>query len=83
MTVEKLNELKNIDIRTVDIDTLADIKDINIDINLPIEQKMKLYLEQIKNPYLVRCGKYIIKMTFPENTGLTLKDCFYGFLDNL
>jgi len=76
MTKDELNKLKNIDICTVDINTLVDIRDVKIDRNLPIGQRFKQYLEQIKNPYMVRCGDMVVKMTFREGSEVTLQECF-------
>ena len=80
MTKDELNKLKNIDIRTVDIDTLVDIRDVKIDRDLPLEKRQKQYLEQVKNPFMLRYGKYKIKLTHSENSGLTLQDCFETYL---
>ena len=34
-----------------------DIRDVKIDRSLPVEERMKSYVEQIKNPYLFKVGK--------------------------
>ena len=48
MTVE---EMKAVDIRTVDKDALVDIRDMKIDRTLPKEERIRSFVEQIKNPY--------------------------------
>ncbi len=40
----------------VDINDLADIRDVNVDPNLPYEERLRSYIEQIKNPYMYRCA---------------------------
>jgi hypothetical protein len=60
------SRLKDIDIRTVDKDTLVDISDIRINIALPAEQRLSRFIEQVKNPYCVRCGKIVVKNCFSE-----------------
>ena len=47
----KLEEMKTINIRTVDPKTLVDRKSIKVDKQLAREQRLKQYIEQIKNPY--------------------------------
>ena len=40
LTDEELNAMASVDIRTVDKDTLTDLRDIVIDTKLPVEQKL-------------------------------------------
>lgn len=44
-----LEKLKNVDVRTVDIDTLVDIRDVKLDRSLSKPERMKSFVEQIKN----------------------------------
>lgn len=37
---EKIKGMKNMDIRTVDKSTLVDIRDVVIDVNLPVEERI-------------------------------------------
>ena len=83
MTRQGVNELTKENLQKVDIDTLVDIRDINIDINLPVEEKKKQYLEQVKTPNLMRYGKYVIRMSYSENSKLTLQDCFETYLETV
>ena len=79
MTVE---EMKAVDIRTVDRDTLVDICDVKIDRSLPLEERVRSFVEQIKNPYCFRCGDAIVKTSFLD-TDVTLEDCVESYLRNL
>lgn len=63
----------------VDISTLADIRDVVIDTSLPLEERKKSYLRQIKNPYLYRHGDTIIHVRFAEN-GPSLKERLKEYL---
>lgn len=38
------------------LDSLVDIRDVKIDRSLPVEERMKSYVEQIKNPYMFKVG---------------------------
>lgn len=65
--------LKQVDVRTVDPDTLVDINDIKINAKLPKKERVLDFMEQIKNPYCYRCGKVVVKISF-NDTGVTLED---------
>ena len=76
MTVD---EMKSVDIRTVDRDELVDIRDVSIDRTLPKEERVRSFVQQIKNPYCFRCGDVIVKTSF-ANTETTLEDCVEHYL---
>ncbi len=50
----------------VDINTLADIRDVVIDMSLPVEERRKSYLRQIRNPRLYRCEDTVVRVSFAE-----------------
>ena len=52
----QLQEMKSVDITQADRSKLVDIKSVHIDSSLPAAQKVKGYIEQIKNPYCFLCG---------------------------
>lgn len=54
-------------------DGLVDIRDIHIDATLPVEEKLKAYIEQIKNPYKYRVGDIVVNIRFAD-TSRSLKD---------
>ena len=70
---------KDVDIRTVDRNTLVDINDVNIDKKLPREQRLEDYVRQIGNPYCYKCGEAIVKISFSETTA-TLEDRIENYL---
>ena len=59
--------------------TLVDIRDVEIDKTLPIEERMKSYVEQIKNPYMFKVGDTIVRVSY-ANTQETLNDNFVNLL---
>ncbi len=79
MTAE---EMKNVDIRTVDRDALVDIHDVKIDRTLPMEERIRSFVEQIKNPYCFKCGEVVVKMAFSD-TEATLEDRMEHYLRSL
>jgi len=77
-----LEQMKNIDIRTVDPSTLVDIKDIQINTSLPRDERILDFLEQVKNPYCFRVGKAAVKVSFSD-TEATVEDCLERYLMSL
>jgi hypothetical protein len=63
----------------VDINDLADIRNVKIDPSLPKAERQKSYLRQIKNPYLYRCGDMVVRVSF-SNNGATLEDRLKQYL---
>lgn len=68
-----IEEMKNVDIRTVKREELADIGEVKINKEKNREGQIRDYLEQIKNPYCYKYGEYIVKIGF-EDTTVTLTD---------
>ena len=62
--------------------SLVDIRDVEIDETLPIEERMKSYAEQIKNPYMFRVGDTIVRVSY-ANTQETLNDNFVNLLASM
>ena len=75
--------MKNIDVKTVDPETLVDITQIYIDENLPKEERIKEYIRQVKNPYCYKVGDIIVKTRYSEDSGLSISDCFAQLLSCL
>lgn len=72
--LQTLQQMKAVDINTIDPSTVTDANDIDIDINLPVPERMEKYLQQIGNPYFIKVGKVIVKMNFAD-TDRTVDDC--------
>lgn len=82
LTREKLEEMEAVDIRKVDIDTLTDLRDIEVDTSWPVERKLKAFAEQTDNIYLNRIGDYIVKVRF-QKSGPTIDDKMAEYLRRL
>ncbi len=79
LTTELLDTMRNVDVRTVDPNTLRDIRDVNIDINLPKQERMMDYLRQIGNPYCYRHGDIVVKVRYLD-TDMTLEDALQSYI---
>ena len=58
---------------------LVDIRTVSVDMELPKEERISEFVRQIKNPYLFKCGEFVVKASFSEN-GLSLEDCIKGII---
>lgn len=79
LTKEMLKEMAEVDIRTVDISELTDLRDIQIDTSQPVEKKLASFAEQTKNVYINRIGDYVVKVRFQEN-GASIDDKMSEYL---
>lgn len=64
------------------LESLVDIRDVEIDRSKPVEERMKSYVEQIKNPYLFKVGNTIVRVSY-ANTQATINDNFVNLLASM
>jgi hypothetical protein len=76
----QLQEMKSVDITQADRSKLVDIKSVHIDSSLPAAQKVKGYIEQIKNPYCFLCGDTPVRIRFVSETRTLKKSLSDYFL---
>ena len=81
-TYPDLKSMRNIDFIHIDPETIPDIRDINIDKDKPLLERTLDYINQIKNPYFIRCGKILVKIEYSE-TETTIEDCMEGYFRSL
>lgn len=82
ITSETLDAMETVDVRTVDINTLTDIRDIKIDTKLPVEKKLALFAAQTNNLFIHRIGEYVVKVRF-QKEGPTIDDKMEEYLRHL
>lgn len=76
-----LEEMRNVDVKTVDRETLKDISGMAIDLSLPLEERCRQFLEQAGNPYCFRVGDVAVKVRFAD-TDRTLDDRLEEYIRN-
>lgn len=79
LSEEILTGMAEVDIRTVDISELTDLRDIEIDTSQPVEKKLDAFARQTKNVYVNRIGDYVVKVRFQEG-GATIDDKMAEYL---
>ncbi len=78
-TMEQIEIMRSVDIRTVDPSTLRDIRDVIIDTELPKEERILDFIRQIGNPYCYLHGKYVVKVSFTD-TEVTLEERMLAYI---
>lgn len=58
---------------------LVDIRNVKIDRSLPSEERIKSFIEQIKNPYQFKVGDTVVKVSFAD-TQNTVTDNFINMI---
>ena len=64
------------------LDSLVDLRDIEIDVSKPVEERLKSYVEQIQNPYLFKVGNTVVRVSY-ANTQATINDNFASLLASM
>jgi len=66
----------------IDKSSLIDIRDIDVNQNLPEEEKIMEFIKLIGNPYLYKYGDKIIRINFSP-TDVTFEDRVKGYFQML
>ena len=62
--------------------SLVDIRDVKIDCSQPVEERVRSYIEQIKNPYLFKVGSTVVRVSY-ANTQATINDNFANLIASM
>lgn len=79
LTRETIMAMQDVDIRTVELEMLRDIRDVQIHVDLPKKERILDFIQQIGNPYCYRHGKYIVKISFTD-TDVTLEQRMLSYI---
>lgn len=66
----------------MNINDLTDIRDLKINQNLPVKERLSEFTEKVKNPYIFKYGDKIIKIKH-SGAKATLDDRIKNYLDML
>ena len=80
MRIEELKNFKHISDEEIDRDSLVDVSNVDIRCDLPPKERMEDVLEKMKNPFIFKIGKYVVKTTLSDDTDCTIGDCVNGLL---
>lgn len=79
LTCEELKAMQEVDVRTVNRESLRDIRDVEINAGLPKEERILDFIRQIGNPYCYRHGDYVVKISFTD-TDVTLVERMLSYI---
>ena len=66
MVAAEFEELKNVDVQTVDVSTLEDIGRIRIDRELPKAERLCAFIKEIRNPFCFICNGMVVKISYSD-----------------
>ena len=78
MTAEEYKKMLGTDFTDVELEDLTDISKVQINRELPLEERKEQYLKQVGNPYLVRVGSMKVKVRFTG--GISFNEAFENML---
>lgn len=67
--------MNSIDFENIDRDALVDLQTVQINTDLPKQERMLDYIRQIKTPNCFKVGKYVVCLSFSDS-GPTLQSIF-------
>ena len=78
-TREEIEAMQNVDVRTVDRESLKDIRDVKVNTDLPKRERILDFIRQIGNPYCYRHGNFVVKVGFTD-TDVTLEERMIAYI---
>ena len=73
--VQRLEELKTVNIKEVDRDKLLNYNDLISELDRKKENKMDVLLKESDNPYIYEDMGYVVKSVFNATSSLSYIDC--------
>lgn len=64
------------------LDSLVDIRSVKIDPAQSVEERMRSYVEQIRNPYMFKVGGTVVRVSYAK-TQSTINDNFVNLLSSI
>lgn len=80
MTFEELEALSKMSFNDIDKDSIIDINNIIINQVLSKTERILDFLEKTENPYFLKCGSVLIKISFADSE-LKIDECFQRYLN--
>ena len=63
-------------------ESLVDIRDVKLDSSMEQADRVKSFIQQVKNPYRFKVGDVVVNVAY-TNGGATLNECFADMLSLL
>lgn len=78
---KQIEKMKNVDISTVQRESLVDIKDVHIDEEKTVEERIRSLINTIKNPYCFLVNGIVVKVEY-EDTEVSFEQRFERLVAN-
>lgn len=78
----KLQRLREVDLKTVEVEKLVDIRNVKINQQLSQPSRAIDFISQIKNPYCYRHGNFVVQISFSD-TKITLTERLNEYLKSV
>ena len=82
ITLCELETMKRNSEQPITKETLTDIRDVNINENLPLFERALDFINQIKNPYVFRYKDTVVRINFPQ-TNISFEDRMKSYFEML
>jgi len=82
ITISALEVMKQSSTEPIDKESLVDIRDVHINENLHLSERVIEFISQIKNPYIFRYNDTVVRVKF-SNTKATFEDRMRGYFEML
>ena len=79
ITPEAVRQMADVDVRTVDPESLVDIETVTVHTDLPDQERIQDFIRQIRNPYCYRYHGTIVKISFSGQKNLQdcIRECMF------
>ena len=79
MTIQELNRMKSVDVKTVDKNSLTNICDLPVSSNPDKAKRILHFIENVNNPYCLLINGFAVKFVFADN-GCGLEEGVKGYI---
>lgn len=82
MNISDFEEIQKIKYNSEEIDTYIDVKNIVINNNIDIKERIELLMQVISNPYILKCGNTIVEIQYSDDLN-TIEDQITNYLRSI
>ena len=79
LSKEELQQLKYLDIKDVNADDLRELSEVKLHSDLPVQERLELFLCQIGNPYCFKVNGTPVQISFSDSSK-TLDEALNNYL---
>lgn len=79
---EKIEKCKSVEMNSINIDDIPDIKDLNISKKKSSKERILDFLNEVNNPYVFKVNGRLVMISF-ANTETTANECLSNVLQNI